>query len=366
MADEHDYIIRADGRSLGFDMISKKCVEAYEVYFSGKMLCQGSRCDSLRASQASGLCAHVTGKKAGDAKQRFAPMPGPTTHEQQPLRLGTCITQLSLLEQEFRTFRARMARTEWLASLGVRGASLAHEMKQPLTVIRLSLDDALDKLSEISSRLESAKEGLKEALAHLPNIASITERFRHLARDSSEKNIANVDARRVAERIAKLFNTNTQKMRIRLRLAERERLPFVTTDERDLEQLFFALVENAVHAADGRDDLSLIIDAAVKGPYLELRFSDNCGGIPPENIERIFEPFFSTKDPSHGTGLGLFVVQQIVSHVGGQVRVESDFGRGSTFFVDLPLSRAGVLCQNTAANRMDENLTTAKGGNGEL
>lgn len=239
-------------------------------------------------------------------------------------------------------------------------------MTQPLTVIRLSLDDALDKLSEVSSHLESAKEGLKEALAQVPNLASISERFRNLARDSSDKDVANVDARMVAERIARLFNGNTPRVRIALRLGEIDGLPLVSINERDLEQLFFALVENAVHAADGKDARYLILDAAVKGRYLELCFSDNCGGIPPENIGRIFEPFFSTKPPGQGTGLGLCVVQQIVSRVGGRVRVESEFGRGSTFFVDLPLSRAAALCRNTAANQIDENVTTTKGGNGEL
>lgn len=337
-------------RAIGFDMISRRCAEAYEVYFSGNMLRQGSRCDSLGAVQDSELCVYGCRKNGGDGRQRFAAMPEPAANEQQPAPLVTYVSQLSILEQEFSSFRAHMARTEWLASLGVRGAGLAHEMTQPLTVIRLSLDDVLDKLGEVSSRLQSAKEALREALAQVPNLASMTERFRNLARDPSDRDIANVDARKVAERIAKLFNGNVQRIKIRLRLGEKDRLPLVSINERDLEQLFFALVENAIHAANGRDNRNLIIDASVKEPYLELCFSDNCGGIPPENIERIFQPFFSTKPPSQGTGLGLCVVQQIVSRIGGGVRVESEFGRGATFFVDLPLSRAGTECRNMAAS----------------
>ncbi|MHC4354162.1 MAG: ATP-binding protein, partial [Planctomycetota bacterium] len=65
--------------------------------------------------------------------------------------------------------------------------------------------------------------------------------------------------------------------------------------------------------------------------------SDNCGGIPPQNLDKIFEPFFSTKPPDQGMGVGLWRARQIVSRVGGRVRVESEFGAGSTFFVDLPL-----------------------------
>ncbi|GAG24349.1 unnamed protein product, partial [marine sediment metagenome] len=83
-----------------------------------------------------------------------------------------------------------------------------------------------------------------------------------------------------------------------------------------------------------------IINGAVKNEYIELWFSDNCGGIAPENINKIFEPFFTTKPKGQGTGLGLCVVQSIVYRAGGNIRVESKFGEGSTFFVTLPINKS--------------------------
>jgi len=71
-----------------------------------------------------------------------------------------------------------------------------------------------------------------------------------------------------------------------------------------------------------------------------LLFCDNCGGVAPENLERVFEPFFSTKPPGEGTGLGLCIAETIVSRARGQIHVESDFGRGTTFRVFLPLQEA--------------------------
>ncbi len=97
---------------------------------------------------------------------------------------------------------------------------------------------------------------------------------------------------------------------------------------------------NAIQVADGKKIRQFIISGAVKNEHIELSFSDNCGGIAPENIDKIFEPFFTTKPKGQGTGLGLCIVQSIVSRAGGKIRVESKFGEGSTFFVTLPTKKS--------------------------
>lgn len=230
-----------------------------------------------------------------------------------------------------------MARTEWLASLGTLMATVAHELTQPLTVVRLSLDDAMDELKAMSARIESTRQGLKEALTQVSNLTSIVKEFRNFARKPLQKILNKVDVRTVAERIIKCLSGKAERAGIVLRLGEMDRFPPVRMSERDLEQIFFALVENAIHAADGKQARNLSISSFVKGHCIELCFSDDCGGIPPENLDDIFEPFFTTKSPSQGTGLGLCVVQEIVSHVGGRISVESEFGEGSTFIVALPV-----------------------------
>ena len=139
-----------------------------------------------------------------------------------------------------------------------------------------------------------------------------------------------------------MFHGSSRRIKIVLDLGEMDSLPPVVMNERDLEQLFFALIENAVHAADGEEGRQLIVNGVTKDHCIELRFSDNCGGIPSENVDKIFEPFFSTKPPDQGTGLGLCMVQQIISRIGGRVRVESKFGSGSTFIVTLPLNGDGA------------------------
>lgn len=253
------------------------------------------------------------------------------------IQVYTDISESKQEQEEINTFREHMARTEWLASLGTLSATVAHELTQPLTVVHLSVDDALDELKAMSAHMESIRQGLKETLTQVSNLTSIVEEFRNFARKPSQKILNNADIRAVAEKIIKCLSGKAEQAGIVLQLGEMDRLPPIRMSEKDLEQIFFALVENAIHAADGKQARNLSISSFVRGRCIELCFSDDCGGIPSENIDNIFEPFFTTKSPDRGTGLGLCIVQKIVSCVGGRVSVKSKFGKGSTFIVTLPV-----------------------------
>jgi len=248
------------------------------------------------------------------------------------------IHTLKQAEEELEMYRERMARAEQLASLGTLSATVAHELTQPLTVIRLSIENALTKL-EATSSPETVTRKLKDSLTEVSNITSIVERFRNFARRSSEEIVGEIDLKAVGERIVKLLNESARRARITLHLNSMDKLPPVYLNEKDMEQLFFALADNAIQAAGSKKSRQLIISGAVKNEHIELSFSDNCGGIAPEDIDKIFEPFFTTKPKGQGTGLGLCIVQSIVSRAGGKIRVESKFGEGATFFVTLPTNK---------------------------
>ncbi|MHC4424488.1 MAG: PAS domain S-box protein [Planctomycetota bacterium] len=247
------------------------------------------------------------------------------------------ISEFKKAEEELERYRDEMARAEHLASLGTLSATVAHELTQPLTVIRLSLDNALDEL-EATSPPETVTKRLKDSVVEVSNLTSIVERFRNFARQASRKTVGEVDLKAVAERIVQFLSESARRARIALRLKDMDRLPLVYANERDVEQLFFALIGNAVQAADGRKARELVISGAVEDEHIELRFSDDCGGIAPENLGEIFKPFFTTKPPGQGTGLGLCIVEDIASRAEGKVRVESELGKGSTFFVTLPVN----------------------------
>lgn len=263
----------------------------------------------------------------------------PFTFKGQNVRLTVQedITGRKQAQEMLNSYREKMMRAEQLASLGALGASLAHELAQPLTVTTLSLENALTELKTMSS-VGTVIEKLKDSLNEISNITSTVERFRNYARKPSEGICEEVNLKVVAERTTGLLSESARRARVTLHLKGLDRLPPVYLSEKDIEQVFFALVENAIQAADGRKDRHVIIDGAVKGEYVELRFSDNCRGIAPENLGKIFEPFFTTKSADKGTGLGLYIVDYLISRAGGKIRVESKAGKGATFFVTLPIN----------------------------
>jgi C4-dicarboxylate-specific signal transduction histidine kinase len=257
------------------------------------------------------------------------------------LAIARDITGIKRREEELSIsiYSEKMARAEQLASLGTLSATVAHELTQPLTVLRLLIENILTKL-EATSSPETVTSRLKDSLTEVSNITSIVDRFRNYARRSSEEIVKEIELEAVAEKIVKLLNESARRAKIALCLNDVDKLPPVYSNERDMEQLFFALTVNAIQAADGKKSRQLIINGAVKNEHIELGFSDDCGGIAPDNIDKVFEPFFTTKPKGQGTGLGLCIVQSIVSRAGGKIRVESKFGEGSTFFVTLPIKES--------------------------
>ncbi len=254
------------------------------------------------------------------------------------LAIGRDIHEARMAEMELEAYREKMAAAERLASIGTLSATLAHELTQPLTVITLSIEDSLAELEKTSCP-QTVMEALRDSLSGVSNVTAIMERFRNFVRKSSEKTIDKVKLGAVAERIVKLLNKSIQQAGIKLHLGRLDELPPVYLNEKGLEQLFFALVQNAVQAAGGKEGRKLVIDGAVKRGLIELRFSDNCGGIQPENLDKIFEPFFTTKPAGEGTGLGLCIVQRVAERSGGAVRVENKPGEGATFIVTLGIDR---------------------------
>ena len=249
------------------------------------------------------------------------------------------ITEQKQAQEMLNNYREKMAQAERLASLGALSATFAHELTQPLTVINLSIENVLAEL-KAASRNRSVIEQLEDGLSGVANATSIIDRFRNFARKSSEKTFGKVDLKAVAEKITKLLNERARRAKVSLRMKGLGNLPPIYSNERELEQLFFALLDNAIQAADGKKDRKVLVSGTMRDEHIELRFSDDCGGIAPEHIGKIFEPFFTTKPLGEGTGLGLCIVQRIVAQAGGRIRVKNKPGTGLTFFVTLPLGKS--------------------------
>lgn len=245
------------------------------------------------------------------------------------------IDDLVHARQQVEEVREQMARADRLASLGTMSAMVAHELTQPLTVLRLSIQNALE-----TARTDGAGavvEDLQGCVEEVGTMTGIVERFRGFARSSSPRQIFEVDLPAIANQMIRLTAEAARSAQVEVSVRGLEALPRFRARAKDMEQLFFSLLMNAIQASDGSVPRSVVVHGQARDGQIELRFEDTCGGVAPENAERIFKPFFTTKAHAGGTGLGLSVVEHILDRYDGKIELINRPPVGATFKVTLPL-----------------------------
>jgi len=240
------------------------------------------------------------------------------------------------IQQEMDSHYEKMRRAEQLASLGTISATIAHELSQPLTVIRLFLQQGLRALKD-DNDVDKVAEVIDDCLGEVTKAAGTIDRFRRFARKASPVYVTEIDLVEIAERIAGLLTEDARRKKLDLSVNVESRPPHIIGNSVELEQMFFVLIQNAIQAADGQIKRDMTITISTQPDQIQLTFADTCGGIKHENMDKIFEPFFTTKPPNIGTGLGLCILERIVKRHGGSVRVESREGQGAIFYIGLPI-----------------------------
>ena len=242
-----------------------------------------------------------------------------------------------------RAMKARLHTVEHLASLGRVAAGLAHAIGTPLNVI----SGRAETLQRALSGSEPAGRGLRIITEQIERITRIVRSFLDFGRARSPS-FGRVDVASILHNVLELLDLRLVQERIRVEAALPAELPALPADADQLHEVFLNLALNAVDAMPRGGTLA-IRGGVVERPhpeevgparsFLELAFADTGGGIAPELLDRVFEPFFTSKEIGKGTGLGLSVSYGIVREHGGWLQVTSELGRGSTFVVYLPLTR---------------------------
>ena len=246
------------------------------------------------------------------------------------------VTELRNARDELGAFHQQMMQTERLASTGTLSAMVAHELNQPLTVIKLSVQNVLSALNA-NQPSETLFEDLNECLKGVENAAERVGQFRSFARGMLRREKSLVAVRPVIDKTLRLVEEGCERARLAITVDGFEDLPPVRACAQDLEQLFFILVENSFQASDRKRDHHLTITGASRAHCIEVRLADDCGGIAPDNVNEIFKLFFTTKSRSQGTGLGLCIAERIVTEMGGKITVHNDPGQGVAFWISLPV-----------------------------
>ncbi|BFU95452.1 MAG: putative Sensor protein PilS [Nitrospira sp.] len=241
------------------------------------------------------------------------------------------LTQIRDLEEEMR-------RREWLANLGEMSAGMAHEIRNPLG----ALAGAMQMLRKEAAADDTDRRLMDIAIREATRLDSIITEFLQYARPPA-LNLAESDINKVlAETLDLVQHEARTRSNIKIVTTLASGLLVAQIDQNQMRQVFWNLATNAFEAMPDGGQLTIAtgcrqIDAGGrKGEVIEISFQDQGEGIPKENLDKIFLPFFTTK--KEGSGLGLAAVHRIVDLHGGWIKVESDRQQGTRFVVCMPRS----------------------------
>jgi PAS domain S-box-containing protein len=232
--------------------------------------------------------------------------------------------QRRLVEQS----RAQLVQTEKLAATGRLAASLAHEINNPLQ----SIHNCLQLMLNFQMESDEQREYLQMAAEEVERLISLVTHMLDFAHRPQQE-MKPTQLNEVIERVLALAGKYFQHRHVVLQQDLTPVLPLALAVPDELAQVFLNLLLNAVDAMPEGGTLRVSSHLAKDG-RLAVAFSDTGCGIPPEHLGRIFEPFFSTKEGS--TGLGLSISYNVVERHGGEITVQSQVGKGTTFMVWLP------------------------------
>jgi two-component system NtrC family sensor kinase len=232
-----------------------------------------------------------------------------------------------------REAHAGMVQTEKLASLGRMASGIAKELDDPLKKIESTARQVQKRFPPHSPDSEE----LRLIIEQTERSEKIIQNFLHFsaARPAERER---VDIPEILERTIFILKNQKKFRNITINL-KTEDGPFTGHGEvSQFQQVFLNMLVNAADAVNERGTISVAIRKTVEDniSFVEVEFTDTGPGIREEDLPRLFEPFFSTKQEEKGSGLGLSVCHGIVSHLGGNIQVSSEEGRGTSFFVRFP------------------------------
>ncbi|HEX9896356.1 MAG TPA: CHASE4 domain-containing protein [Dehalococcoidales bacterium] len=234
---------------------------------------------------------------------------------------------------EERETREKIYLTDRLVSVGEMGVGIAHEINNPLTGImglsQLLLDEELS--DDVRNDLNAIHSEAQRAATIIKNLLTFARK--HVAmKQPLQINIVVADVLKLRAYEHKVNN-------IRIKTQFDNKLPVILADQFQMQQAFLNIVLNAEQAmTEAHKGGTLTITTERVDDTVEVSFSDDGPGISPENMRKLFTPFFTTKEVGKGTGLGLSVCFGLVTNHDGKISAQSEPGKGATFVVELPIN----------------------------
>jgi PAS domain S-box-containing protein len=246
------------------------------------------------------------------------------------------ITERRRLEQErekLRKLEAELVHMNRVSTMGEMAASLAHEVKQPISAAVMNAEVCLELLQREQPYIPDLTDATSAMLRSAKRAADIIDSVRSLTRRGTPKREV-VVVNDVIREIDALLQNQARQHSVGVHLQLKENVPCIAGDRVQLQQVVMNLMLNAIEAMNDAGGELVVKSELTDAGYVIISVSDTGVGLPKENEGQIFEAFFTTK--SHGSGMGLAISRSIVESHGGRLWATGNPGRGATFYVQLP------------------------------
>lgn len=243
-----------------------------------------------------------------------------------------------MIDEHSNIYPIEIEGTEKLIDLGMMATATAHELNQPVGIIRAATDAALTDLEDGYLTFDDVKPLLERILAQTDRLNAVIENFRRFARgDRTEQE--KVALNTLIERTVANFNEQFKHRNINLKteLWHKKPSPIAWANPFQLEEVLINLLINARDAVEGQKNAWVLVKTwCNRGGRSGFSVEDNGPGLSADYKKQMFVPFVSTKSTEKGTGLGLYISRRIINNLGGQLSYKDRKGGGACFTVQLP------------------------------
>jgi signal transduction histidine kinase len=240
--------------------------------------------------------------------------------------------------EEVATLQRQLVRAEKLVTVGVLSAGIAHEIGTPLAVVRGRAEHMLERRGEARDG-----EDLRAIIGEIDRIASTIRQVLDFSREQPIE-IGKTDARAAIDRAVEMLGWRLDGRRTPVVVEAPPNLPPIAVAADQLEQVVINLLMNASDASAPNSPIRVALARdEVRADRLSIKIVDRGAGIPPHQLNAVFDPYFTTKKRDEGTGLGLAIVWRIVSNHGGEISLRSAVGLGTVATLSWPIATAHAL-----------------------
>lgn len=232
-----------------------------------------------------------------------------------------------------------MAEVDKMAAVGLLASGVAHEVNNPLGTIQLVAEDLIERLQEDSDGENLPREQLEQKLKiiqeQILRCSRVTKDLLGFSRKKdSKKQLADINE--ILTDVARLLEFQMRKNKVALHLLLNPKLPKAYIDDQGLQQVIFNLLTNAIDAIGSKGGSISLTSGCMNTEWIAIEVVDDGMGIEDEDLDRVFEPFYTTKPVGQGTGLGLSIAYGIVTGFGGRISINSEVGKGTKVTLLLP------------------------------